>query len=168
MVSAWNVWSSPILARASDVDSNVQRRRWIVGLSVVGLASMVAVSLLQTGLLKHLPDPPIRGFDSDKVDLSPTAFPFGIPDGTLAAVSFALDLPLAGYGGADRARAHPLVPLLAAAKAALDAAVAARYFYQMPTREHAWCVYCVVGALADFAIFGLTLPEAKEALKERF
>lgn len=142
----------------------VGRRRAVIGVSLVGMASMAATSLLQTGLIRHLPDPPLPGFDSDKVNLSRRAFPFGVPDGTLALLAFAANLPLAASGGADRARRAPWVPLLAGAKALVDAAVAGWYFYQMPAKEKAWCGYCVTAALADFAMVALTLPEAMDAL----
>ena len=125
---------------------------------------MTAVSLLQTGILKHLPDPPLPGFDSDRVNLSDTAFKFGVPDGPLGILSAAANIPLAAFGTADRAHTHPWVPLLAAGKAAIDAATAGWYFYQMPAREKAWCGYCIVGAIANWAIFVLALPEAGRAL----
>ncbi len=36
----------------------------------------------------------------------------------------------------------------------------------MPAKKKAWCGYCIVGALANFGIAALTLPEAKKALGE--
>jgi hypothetical protein len=48
-------------------------------------ASMTAVSLPQTGIVKYLPDPPVKGLDSDRVNTSETAYRFGLPDGTLAS-----------------------------------------------------------------------------------
>ncbi len=62
---------------------DLRRRRAIIGVSLVGMASMVTVSLLQTGILRHLPDPPLNGFNSDKVNSSDVAYQFGAPDGTL-------------------------------------------------------------------------------------
>ena len=143
---------------------DLRRRRAIIGVSLVGMVSMAAVSLLQTGMLKHLPDPPLPGFDSDKVNSSDLAYRFGVPDGPLGLVGFAANLPIAAFGGDDRVHKQPFVPLAAAAKAAMDAGIAGLYFYQMPTREKAWCAYCIVAALSNLAIFGLTLPEAREAL----
>lgn len=140
------------------------RRRAVVGASLLGIASMAATTLLQTGVIRHLPDPPLPGFDSDKVNLSKRAFPFGIPDGPLAMLMFAGNLPLAGYGGIDRARWTPWVPLLAGAKALADAGVTGSYLYQMPVEEHAWCGYCITAALAAFAIVALTMPEALDAV----
>lgn len=145
--------------------ADLQRRRAVVGLSLVGMASMAAVSLLQTGVVTHLPDPPLRGFDSDKVNLSTTAYQFGLPDGPVSLASFAVNVPLAALGGADRADRAPWVPLLAAGKAAVEAVAAGWYFAQMPTKEKAWCGYCIVGALASWGVLALTLPEAARALR---
>ena len=139
-------------------------RRWTIGLSLAGMASMGAVSLLQTGVVKHLPDPPVPGFCSDKVNLSEAAFPLGIPDGMLGLLSFAANLPLAAWGPDDRARRMPWLPVLATAKALVDALVSAWYFYQMPAREKAWCGYCILGALANWGTLALALPEGRRAL----
>jgi hypothetical protein len=43
---------------------NLGRRRAVIGLSLVGMAAMTAVALFQTGVIEHLPDPPVDGFDS--------------------------------------------------------------------------------------------------------
>jgi len=151
------------LQNSNERDLNV--RRAIIGLSLVGMGAMTAVSLFQIGVIKHLPDPPISGFDSDKVNSSDTAYALGVPDGTLSLASLAANIPLAAYGGENRAGEMPLVPLAAAAKASVEAAVAGWYFYQMPTKEKAWCGYCIVGALANFGIAALSLIEAKRAWK---
>ena len=145
---------------------DLRRRRGVIGLSLLGMASMAAVSLLQTGIVKHLPDPPLGSFNSDKVNSSDTAYQFGVPDGTVSLASLAANIPLAAFGGADRARRQPWVPLVAAVKAAVEAAAAGWYFYQMPAKEKAWCGYCIMGALASFGISALTLPEARKAIAE--
>ena len=144
---------------------DLRRRRAIIGLSLLGMAAMGAASLLQTGIVKHLPDPPLGNFDSDKVNSSDTAYQFGVPDGTISFASLAANVPIAAFGGTQRAQEQPLVPLLAAGKAAAEAIVAGWYFYQMPTKQKAWCAYCIVGALCNFGIAALTLPEAKTALQ---
>lgn len=162
--------STPERVRADllhDRSPDLRRRRWIVGTSLVGMASMAAVSLLQTGIIRHLPDPPIRGFHSDKVNLGRTAFQFGAPDGTFAMASLAANLPIAALGGADRTKRKPWIPLVAAGKAAVDAAAGMWYFVQMPTKEKAWCGYCILGAAANLAILALTLPEARRALSQK-
>lgn len=143
---------------------DLQRRRGIVAVSLLGMASMGIVSLLQTGVVKHLPDPPLTSFDSDKVNSSELAYALGTPDGSLSLAGLALNVPLAGFGGANRARTQPYVPLLAAVKSGAEAIAAAWYFYQMPTKEKKWCAYCIAGAIANAAIFALTIPEGRKAI----
>ena len=143
----------------------LRRRRAIIGLSLLGMGAMTAVSLFQTGIIKHLPDPPIDSFDSDKVNSSDTAYALGVPDGTLSLASLAANIPIAAFGGTDRAEKQPLVPIFAAGKSLVEAIVAGWYFYQMPTKEKAWCGYCITGAFANVGIAVLTLPEAIEALE---
>ena len=142
---------------------DLRLRRAIIGLSLVGMGAMAAVSLFQTGVIKHLPDPPLKDFDSDKVNSSDTAYALGVPDGTLSLASLAANIPLAAFGGANRAETQPLIPLAAAAKATVEAAVAGWYFYQMCAVEKKWCGYCIVGAAANWGVAALSVIEAKKA-----
>src|SRR5919109_300452 len=59
-------------------------RRAIVGSSLVGIACMAITTLFQTGMVKHLADPPIEDFDSDKVNASDLAYSWGMPDSPLS------------------------------------------------------------------------------------
>jgi uncharacterized membrane protein len=147
-----------------DDSADLWRRRAVIGFSLFGMANMTAVTLLQTGIVKHLPDPPVGNFDSDRVNSSDTAYRFGLPDGPISLASLALNIPIAAFGGPGRARKYPWLSIFAAAKAAVEAAAASWYFYQMPAKEKAWCGYCILGALANIAVLGFTLPEAREAL----
>jgi uncharacterized membrane protein len=144
--------------------SDLKRRRGIITWSLVGIASMTAVTLLQTGIVKHLPDPPFGNFDSDRVNSSDTAYRLGVPDGSISLASLAANIPIAAFGGANRVQSKPWVPLVAAVKAAGEALAASWYFYQMPAKEKAWCGYCIIGALANIGIAALTIPEARKAV----
>lgn len=132
---------------------------------------MAVVTLFQTGILRHLPDPPLRRFQSEKVNSSDTAYQYGVPDGTITLTGHATNIAIAAIGGADRAQEQPWIPLLAAGKAGAEAMVAAKYlFYEMPVVEKAWCGYCIVDALMHIGAFAMTLPEAGKAfsaLRER-
>ncbi len=141
----------------------LQKRRAIIALSLLGMGAMTAVSLFQTGVIGHLPDPPIDSFDSDKVNSSDTAYALGVPDGTLSLASLATNIPLAAFGGADRSTERPIVPIFAAGKSIVEAIVAGWYFYQMPAKEHAWCGYCITGAICNIGIAALSVPEALQA-----
>ncbi len=143
---------------------DLRLRRSIISLSLIGMASMAIVSLYQTGVIKHLPDPPLDRF-ADKVKSSETAYHWGVPDGTVSMASHAVNVAIAATGGSDRSREQPWLPLVAAGKTAAEAAVAARYlFYEMPIVQKTWCGYCIVDALMHIGAFALTLPEAGKAL----
>lgn len=144
--------------------SDLKRRRGVIALSLFGMTSMAVVTLLQTGIVKHLPDPPSESFDSDKVNSSDLAYQLGAPDGSLSLAGLAVNIPLAGFGGADRVRTQPYVPITAAIKSGLEALAASWYFYQMPAKEKKWCAYCIAGAVANIGVFALTLPEAIKAV----
>jgi len=156
---------SRVFSRKDDLDWALRNRQLVGAAALVGLLSMAATTLLQLGVVQHLPDPPLPGFDSDKVNLSPRAFPLGIPDGPLAMGAYATALALAAWGPGDRARTRPWAPLAGGAHAGVLAAVSAYYFYSMPAKERAWCGYCILASLASFAICGLTFPEARAALE---
>jgi uncharacterized membrane protein len=149
-----------------DGDSpGLRRRRTIIGMSLVGMASMAVVTLFQTGVLRHLPDPPLRRFQSEKVNSSDTAYQYGVPDGTITLAGHATNIMLAAIGGDERARERPWIPLVSAGKAGAEAMVAAKYlFYEMPVVEKAWCGYCIVDALMHIGTFLFTLPEAGKAI----
>lgn len=150
-----------------DRTPHMRRRRGTVAVSLVGIAGMALTTMLQMGMVRRLPDPPIRRFDTKRVNLSDEAFSYGGPDSPIVILMHAINMVLATTGGADRARHHPWLPILAASLAGAQSAMAAKYlFYQMPYVDEAYCPYCIVDALAHFATFGLVAPEAVEAAKE--
>jgi uncharacterized membrane protein len=144
----------------------MQYRRGIVGLSLLGMAAMGIVTLLQTGIVKKLPDPKtkIPHFDTEKVNTSKEAYSYGMPDAPLVLVTHATNIAIASAGPADRYENRSWLPIAAVASALPQALMAAKYpFYQMPKVDKAWCPYCVVDALTHFATLALTLPEAARA-----
>jgi uncharacterized membrane protein len=148
----------------------MRNRRGIVGVSLAGIAAMAVVALLQTGIVKHLPDSPTKKphFDSDKVNSSNEAFSYGMPDGPLTIAVQALNLALAAAGPPNRWKNRPWLPLLAAGLTIPQAIIAGRYlFHQMPKVEKAWCPYCIADALTLFATAALTVPEAAKAVRAR-
>jgi uncharacterized membrane protein len=147
-------------------DEEMQFRRAVVAVSLTGIAAMGIVTLLQSGLVKHLPDPPVGNFDSDKVNSSHEAYRRGTPDAPLAITAHAVNMVLATLGGKDRPCRAPWIPIMATLIAVPQAATAAQYlFYQMPKVDKAWCPYCITDALTLFATFGLTLKESARSVR---
>ncbi|HEY2829601.1 MAG TPA: vitamin K epoxide reductase family protein [Thermoanaerobaculia bacterium] len=146
---------------------NLRRRRGIVGLSLVASASMGVIALYQTGVIRHLPEPPLPRLNADKVDASAEAYErFAVPDAILGLGSYAATMGLAAMGGKDRAREHPFIPLALAAKIAFDVANAARLSVDQWTQHRAFCFWCLIAAAATFAMAPLVIPEASEAIRQ--
>ncbi|HEU4686112.1 MAG TPA: vitamin K epoxide reductase family protein [Nitrospira sp.] len=144
-------------------------RRGIVVLAVLGLGTGALMSLFQTGVIRHLPDPPIRRFHSDRVNASYAAYQYGVPAGPLSVALHATSLLLASAGGRGRATRPAWLPFAAAGKAAVEAGAAARYlFHRLPVVERSWCAYGIVDAVLRIGMFVLSLPEACEAARETF
>ncbi len=142
----------------------LRRRRAIVALSAVSLASMTVISLYQTGVIPHLPEPPLPGLDADKVDGSPEAYAIlSTPDAALGAVSYAATLALAAMDGADRAQDAPWIPLALAAKVGGDAVAAAKLTLDQWRKQKTFCSWCLAAAAATFACVPLAVPEARAA-----
>lgn len=144
----------------------VRRRRRLIGLSLLSSASMGLISLYQVGIIKHLPEPPLRSFDADKVDAAKEAYQlFSMPDAVLGLGSYALTAALAAMDGSDRARERPWLPLVLFGKVSLDAVAAAKLTVDQWKDHKAFCFWCLLAAAATFATVPLAVPEAREALR---
>ncbi len=142
------------------------RRRKVARLALTAAGSMGLISLYQLGIIKHLPDPPLPGFDSDKVDAGAEAYSrFQTSDGPIGLGSYAATLGLAAMGGPDRAKEKPLIPLALALKVVLDALQAGKLTVDQVTKHRALCVWCLIAAGATFAAVPLVIPEARAALR---
>ena len=150
-----------------DDDDFLTRRRGIVACGLAASGAMALIALYQIGLLKHLPEPPIPGFDADKVDASDEAYSyFQTPDAFLGLGSYAATMGLAAMGGKNRAQTQPWIPLALLAKTGADAAQAARLTVDQWTKHKAFCFWCLLAAAATFAALPLAVPEAVEAVHQ--
>jgi uncharacterized membrane protein len=140
-------------------DPSLRRRRTIAALASAGLADFAVISLYQFGAIRHLPDPPTRFFDSDRVNASKQAYAFGVPDGTTGALLYAAELVLAAVGG-SRGSGRPFAAsALLAGATATGAGAAVYYLWDMFAREKRACAYCLAGAALNLAMFPLALRD---------
>lgn len=123
-------------------------RREIALLSVIGLVDFVPISLYQLGIIRHLPDLPGELFDSDYVNASKEAQVAGLPDGPVSLLMYAANLVL--VTGALKKKRN-VFDYLIAGNSLGQAAGGAYYLYNMATKQKKVCVYCVTGALINFA-----------------
>ena len=144
----------------------LKQRRGIVALALAASGCMGVIGLYQMGILRHLPEPPSRWFNADKVDASEEAYSHcEMGDAFIGLTSYAVTASLAAMGAKDRARQKPWIPLALAAKAAADAASAAKLTYDQWAKHRSFCMWCLLAAGATFATAALVLPEAKAAAK---
>jgi len=126
----------------------LRHRRAVAALSLVSATSMGVISLYQTGLVKHLPEPPLGLFDADRVDAAADAYPLGVPDATLGLVSYGVTLALAAAGGASQPR---WLRIALAGKTALDGAAAVKLTLDQRTKHRAYCSWCLLASAATLA-----------------
>ncbi len=140
-------------------------RRGIVACGMAAAGAMGLITLYQIGLIKHLPEPPLPGFNADKVDASEEAYSyFETPDAVIGLGSYAATMGLAAMGGKDRAKSQPWIPLALLAKVTADAAQAAKLTLDQWTKHKAFCFWCLLAATATFVSLPLAIPEGIAAL----
>jgi hypothetical protein len=146
-------------------DSSMRHRRGVIGLSLAAAGSMGLIALYQSGVIRHLPEPPLPGFDADKVDASAEAFErLEVGDAFLGFVSYGVTMTLAAMGPPDRATRQPWIPLALAGKVAFDVANAAKLTVDQWTKHKAFCFWCLLAATATFATAPLVVGETRRAL----
>jgi uncharacterized membrane protein len=146
-------------------DHSLARRRGIVACGLAAAGAMGVITLYQIGIIKHLPEPPLPGFDADKVDASEEAYSyFQTPDAFIGLGSYAATMGLAAMGAKNRAETRPWLPLALLAKTTADAAQAARLTIDQWTKHKAFCFWCLLAAAATFVALPLAVPEAVEAV----
>lgn len=148
---------------------DLNRRRWIIGLSMIGAAAGAVVALYQTGIIKSLPDPPLPYVDSDRVDASDYAYKrLDSPDAPMMLINYGVTALLASMGGKDRAENKSWVPLALAAKTVFDSALALELAREEWREQKAFCAYCQAATLASLASVALAAPEAFKAAGNLF
>lgn len=131
--------------------------RLVIGCCYAALGTLVPVALYQTGILPRLPDPPLRIFDSERITMSGSAHPLGIPDGLLGLASFGMTLVLAFL-----ARRHKTARQLLGTKLTLDASAAAFNTGRQVVCFGKLCSWCTGTAMAT----GMMAYGGREAIHE--
>lgn len=149
-----------------DRGPEMQRRRWLVGLSLVGVAAGQAVALLQTGIVKRLPDLPLPQFDATEVDKQPYGYKrLQTPDALLMIVSYGLTAVLAGAGGSNRARNQPWLAAALFGKVVYDAGLAVKLGIEEWNSTKKLCGYCQTATAVSLVSVGLAAVDAWTAFR---
>ena len=95
---------------------------------------------------------------------SDTAYRLGAPDGSISLASLAANVQIAAFGGANRVRTKPWVPLVAALKAAGEALAAGWHSFQMPAKGKGVVRLPHRGRRGKHWHRGFNHPEARKAI----
>ncbi|HZL27857.1 MAG TPA: vitamin K epoxide reductase family protein [Acidobacteriaceae bacterium] len=115
--------------------------------TLVALLTLLPVAAHQLGVLAHLPDPPGRIFDSDRITESAMAHPFGVPDSLPGMASYATTLALAvAARNCDAARRVLAIKLVA------DGCLAGFNVVRQVTRFGKLCSWCMATAVCTAAM----------------
>jgi uncharacterized membrane protein len=145
----------------------LQARRTLVALSFLGVAIGKIVSLYQIGIIKHLPDPPLDVFDSDKVDASDYAYKrFATPDAFLMVLTYGTTAWLAGAGREDRAEKTPLWVQLMFGKIALDIGTNLMLAREEWAENKKLCFYCQSATVLSILSLIVAWPEFKKSIRK--
>lgn len=148
---------------------DLNRRRWIVGLSMAGAAIGQLVTLYQTGIVKRLPDPPLPYIDSNRVNASNYAYKRAqTPDAVLMVITYGLTAWAAAAGGKDRAETNPALPIAMGLKTIADTATNLTLAKEEWQENKAFCAYCQTASVLSMASVALAVPEMVRAFRNVF
>lgn len=159
--------SPSAISRALRKDNTpaLRRKRKVVALSALGLLDFSIISLYQTGVIPHMPDLPGSLFDSDYVNGSDEAYQMGAPDAPISAMVYGLNMVLATAGGTQKTGRSPVFDLLLGASLTANAAGGASYLFNMVTKQKKVCLYCVIGAVINFATLAIAWPDISTSVR---
>lgn len=130
------------------------------------LAALAPVTLYQLGIVRHLPDPPLPGFDADKVHASPQAYPVGsIPDGAIGIASYGVTLALSLAASPERSQRRAWLPLALAAKVGFDLTQVVRLTWIEIAELRALSCWSLFAGAATLSCIAPALQEARAALR---
>jgi uncharacterized membrane protein len=135
-------------------DDWLRTRRKIAAIAALLAAEFAVLGMRQYGVIRRLPDLPIRGFDANAVSTSRAAYPLGIPDASLAVVGAGALIVLATAGGSRRSGRAPLLDLALGAAIGVGAISAVTYFIQM-VRQRRVCIYCIASTAGFLSLVPL-------------
>ena len=134
----------------ADAGTPTQNRRKIAALAAIGLVDFSLISLFQLGYIKRMPDLPGKIFDSQKVNSSKDAVILGMPDGVFSLCAYAGTMLLA-TAASRKTKYSRFFDFMLGGIILGQAAGGAYYLYNMVTVQKKICIYCVTGALINFA-----------------
>ena len=147
---------------------DLESRRKVVALSIAGLSDFNIISLLQSGLVRRLPDITHPIFDTNGINTSKTSFAMGVPDSIISSVIFAVKMTLATAGGSEKANRKPIFDVMLGAVSFGHALGAGAMMYDMFFNKKKICIYCLTGAGIIISTAAVIAPTVMKSTKKLF
>lgn len=128
-------------------------------LAILGLLNFSFISLYQMGIVKNIPDPPGKFFDSDKANGSLHAYATGTPDGPLAIVAYGVTLILATFKGDSMSGRPRWADRVLLFLSLINGSSAASYMKNMIEKQERACPYCIAGAIINGLILAFSIKQ---------
>jgi hypothetical protein len=148
-----------------DTSSEMRRRRWIVGISLVGVTLAQIMTLKQVGILKSVPDLPDRAGGERVVTDGHAYKRLETPAAVLQIISYGATAALAAMGGSNRSRETPWLPLALLGKTAYDSFISVKQGQEALSRREGVSLYPALSMVGAFACLGLAAVDALSAGK---
>jgi uncharacterized membrane protein len=147
---------------------DLERRRKLILLSAIGIADFGLIALLQSGVIRRLPDIPYPIFDTNGINTSKTSYKMGVPDAFISNVMFSMRMALATAGGSEKANRKPIFDLLLGAVSLGHSLGAVQMTYNMLFKKKKICIYCLTGAGIILSSAAVIAPTAIKSAKKVF
>lgn len=150
--------------RADRPGPALRRRRRVVGGTMLSTVCMAVATLYQTGVLRRIPELPLRRFDAGRVEASAQAYQLlRMPDAPLAVVSFGLTAALAAGAdpGGGSGRRADLIRVALGAKAVADAGYSLKLMADQVTKHGRLCSWCLTTTAGSAIAIGPALAEGR-------
>jgi uncharacterized membrane protein len=139
----------------------MERRRKIVCYSLAGLFNASIMTLHQIGIIKNMPDIPLKKFDANSITWTKKAFEFGLPDAPAASALYSIIMMLATYGGKEGLRRFPLLNKLLLGSIVINAGMALQYLSNMFFKQKKICIYCITASTINTLMVPIAFKEMR-------
>lgn len=147
---------------------DLNRRRTLIWLSALGILDFTLITLLQTGVIRKLPDLPGRFFDTNGINTSKTSYLTALPDAAISNVIFSGIIALAAVGGSRKASRQDSVDVLLGAAVLGHVIGGTIMTYDMIAKKKKVCLYCLAGAGTIYASAAVIAPTVLRSFRRIF
>jgi uncharacterized membrane protein len=135
----------------------------VIGLALLGFGIASYLTLYQAGLIRQVWEP-FFGDGSEVVLHSWVSRTLPVPDATLGALAYLVEVVLASLGGTARWRTAPWIVSALGGAVCVFGMTSILLVIAQPLLFHAWCTLCLTSAVISLTLVGLAIDEVQASL----